>query len=189
MLEHKFALQENEHHRNTYRQSNLFVAKPITVGVILSLLPAYFLIQYGLFYQYRWLYILFLIIIFLWTFRHILIWWRNSYVLTNQRLLIFEHDGLFKHTVIETPLERVLNVSYKTTGVFSAIWQYGNVEVQVVGLVEPIILKHIPDPEYIKDYLWQMHKRVVGKQIAYNAENIDHYQEEIGYTKKNQKLL
>lgn len=186
---HKFALLPEEHLKNTYRQSKLFLTKGFLISFGLIFIPIYFLWQYQLLGQFRQA--IFVLTIFAggWFLREAIIWFRNCYVLTNQRLILFAHDGLFKRTVIETPLERVLNVSYKTTGITSAIFGYGDVEVQVVGLVDPIILKHIPSPAEIKDYLWQMHKRVVTKQVAFDPENIAHSQEEIGYTKKNQKVL
>jgi hypothetical protein len=186
---HKFAHLEDEHLKNIYRQSKLFLFKGFVVPFAILLIPTYFLWQYQLLNQFKRIILLGTIIIGLWFLRNAIIWFRNCYVLTNLRLILFAHEGLFKRTVIETPLERVLNVSYKTTGVMSAIFGYGDVEVQVVGLVEPIILKHIPDPAGIKDYLWQMHKRVVDKPIAFDAGNIAHSQEKIGYTKKNQKVL
>lgn len=186
---HKFALLEGEQIRNTYRQSRLFLFRSILLPIAIIVLPSYFLWKYELINQFRTIIFFSSVVVLLWIFREAIIWSRNRYVLTNHRLILFAHDGLFKHTVVETPLERVLNVSYKTTGVYSAIFRYGDVEVQVVGLVEPIILKHIPDPAAIKDYLWEMHKRVVKRPIAFNADNIDHYQEEVGYTKRNQKIL
>lgn len=189
MLTHKFALLEGEILKNTYRQSVVFLVRYIIIASIIVLLPTYFLWSYGLLSAWRNVSYILLIASGIWLLRHSLIWYRNNYVITNQRLLLFEHDGLFKHTVIETPLERILNVSYKTTGVMSAIWKYGDVEVQVVGLVEPVILKHIADPEYIKDYLWQMHKRNTTKPISFQADKIDHYQEQVGYTKHRQKIL
>lgn len=88
---------------------------------------------------------------------------------------------------METPLERVLNVGYKSKGFISAIFDYGNVEVQVVGLVDSVTLKNIPNPAAIKDYLWEMHKRVIAKPIAFDQDDITHFQEKIGYTKKNKK--
>ncbi len=189
MLTHKFALLENEILKNIYRQSFVFLLRYIIIAAAVVILPTYFLWRYGLLGSWRSISYVLLLFSAIWLIRHFLIWYRNNYVITNQRLLLFEHDGLFKHTVIETPLERILNVSYKTTGVMSAIWGYGDVEVQVVGLVEPVILKHIADPEYIKDYLWQMHKRVATKPIAFQADTIDHYQEQVGYTKHKQKIL
>ncbi len=186
---HKFAQLEDEHLKNVYRQSKLFLFKGFVIPFASLFVPTYFLWKYELLSQFRTIVLLAAIVIGVWFLRNSIIWFRNCYVLTNQRLIVFSHDGLFKRTVIETPLERVLNVSYKTTGVMSAIFGYGDVEVQVVGLVEPIILKHISNPAGIKDYLWEMHKRVVTKPIAFDAENLAHVQEQIGYTKKNQKVL
>ncbi len=189
MLTHKFALLEGEHIRNIYRQSNVFLFKYVFISAVIVLVPTYLLWRYGLLSPYRGVSYILLLATGIWFIREALIWYRNNYIVTNLRLLLFEHDGLFKHTVIETPLERILNVSYKTTGIMSALWAYGDVEVQVVGLVEPVILRHIPDPEYIKDYLWQLHKRVTTKTIAFQPGEIEHYQEQVGYTKKNQKVL
>lgn len=186
---HKFAQLEGEHVKNIYHQSRLFLVRSLLIPALVVCLPTYFLWRYELLGQFRKLIYLLIFVVILWMAREAVIWQRNRYVLTNLRLILFAHDGLFKHTVVETPLERVLNVSYKTTGVYSAIFGYGDVEVQVVGLVEPIILKHIPDPATIKDYLWEMHKRVVGKQIAFDPDNIAQSQEQIGYTKKGQKIL
>ena len=184
---HKFTRLESEQVKNIYRQSKLFLFKSLFFPLLIVGLPTYFLWRYELLSQFKTIVYILLFATAIWFTREAIIWFRNSYVLTNQRL--FSHDGLFKRTVVETPLERVLNVSYKTTGVASAIFGYGDVEVQVVGLVEPIILKHIPDPADIKDYLWEMHKRVVTKSIAFDAGNIAHSQEQIGYTKRNQKIL
>ncbi len=186
---HKFTLLQEEHLKNTYRQSNVFLFKPLMLSLIIVLVPTYFLWRYQLLNQFKIVVLILGIVVGVWFLREAVIWLRNCYVLTNQRLLLFAHDGLFKRTVIETPLERVLNVSYRTTGLISAIFGYGDVEVQVVGLVDPVILRHIPDPATIKDYLWEMHKRVVNKPISFQSDNIAHFQEQVGYTKKNQKLL
>lgn len=186
---HKFSQHEDEHIRNIYRQSRVFLFRPLLMPLLMIGVPTYFLWQYNLLTQFKQIVYIVIVAVLIWFIREAIIWFRNCYVITNQRLILFAHDGLFKHTVIETPLERVLNVSYKTTGVVSAIFGYGDVEVQVVGLVEPIILKHIPNPSAIKDYLWEMHKRVVTKPIAFDAGNIAHSQEDIGYTKRNQKIL
>lgn len=186
---HKFTLLESEHHKSTYRQSQLFIFKPLLIALIIIFVPLYFLWQYGLLSQLSSVVFVLALGAGLWFLRELIIWYKNCYVLTNFRLILFSHDGLFKRTVIETPLERVLNVSYKTTGMISALFDYGDVEVQVVGLVEPVILKHIPEPATIKDYLWEMHKRVATRPISFQAGDISHYQESVGYTKKNQKVL
>ncbi len=103
-------------------------------------------------------------------------------------MLHYGQKGLFDQTVIETPHERVLNVSYKTEGVTSTILGYGDVVVQVVGLMDPIILKNISTPMEIKDYLWEMHKRLAQDKSnnLYADSDATHMQEHVGYSKGKQ---
>ena len=172
---HRFNLLEDEHHRNTYRQSVLFLVEPLLLVIVAIIVPLYFLWRYELLSSFGSIVIIIAVVGFLWFIRDALIWYRNCYVLTNQRLIIFDHEGLLKHAVIETPLERVLNVSFRTTGVLSALFDFGDVEVQVVGLVEPVILKHIPSPADIKDYLWEMHKRINPSPLNLRPQDIPRY--------------
>lgn len=175
---HRFHLLEGEHHKNTYRESMLFLVEPLLLVTVAILLPLYFLWRYDLLSSFGSAVLIIAVIGISWFIRDAMIWYRNSYVITNQRLIIFDHEGLLKHAVIETPLERVLNVSYRTTGVLSALFDFGDVEVQVVGVVEPVILRHIPNPAEIKDYLWELHKRVNPKAINLSVEDIPRYSRE-----------
>ena len=178
-----------EHIRDVYHQSKAVLLKPIGIAVLVLLLSWYFALQYNLVgFAMRLLYA-WSAIILIFAIRELVIWHLNAYYVTNKRLVKVSHDGLFKRTVIETPHERILNVSYKTTGVGSALFRFGDVEVQVVGLVEPIILKHIPHPAAIKDYIWELHRRVVTTQGVFEANDMAHVQERVGYTKKNQRIL
>lgn len=173
---------------NIYRSSQWLLAKPIVLGVASVILPTYFLATYGLWSEYKRVVILWAGLVVLILGRIVVIWFLNRYLITNQRFVKISHAGLFKKIVSETPLERILNVSYKTTGINSALGRFGDVEVQVVGLVEPIILKDISHPSQIKDYLWKLHlSHEPEKQQSRDA--IEHLQEHIGYTKQNQRIL
>ncbi len=182
------ALHEMEHVRDIYHQSIFVLLKPIAITLLLILVPWYFVSQYSA-DSLRRLLMFWSAAVFIYLIRTVVIRQLNSYVVTNKRLLKMSHDGLFKRTVVETPHERILNVSYKTTGLQSVLFRYGDVEVQVVGLVEPIILKDISHPAAIKDYLWQLHTRVATTQGKYDADDIEHVQERVGYTKKDQRIL
>ena len=58
----------------------------------------------------------------------------NYYMLTSRRLLHVYREGLFNKHVNETYLDRILNVSFKTTGFISTIFEYGDVSVKAVGM-------------------------------------------------------
>lgn len=183
----KFALLEDEHVKNIYRQSNIFLIEDSFVPLAAAIIPTIVLWHYGLLGQLKSVIFVLVGAASIWFIKKCILWYLTSYVLTNRRLILFYRAGIFNKTVIETPLERVLNIGYKSKGFISAIFDYGNVEVQVVGLVDSVTLKNIPNPAAIKDYLWEMHKRVIPKPIAFDPEDISHFQEKIGYTKKKSK--
>jgi hypothetical protein len=152
-------------------------------------IPWYFALKYELFVRYRSLLLLWTLIVFIYALREYILWTRRKYIITTNRLIRISHEGLFKKLVMETPLERILNVSYKTTGLWSSLMKYGDVEVQVVGLMEPIILDNIKRPQSVKDYLWHLHQSKTKNKNEYTNEQIAHIQERAGYTKPNQKVL
>lgn len=185
----KVPLHHEEQLLRVYHQTIFVLIKPFLIFLVGILLPTIPLIRYDLFRQYRGLVLLLFIGFFAYLLKHIIIWQLNSYIITTARLIKVSHEGLFKKLVVETPLDRILNVSYKTTGVLSSLFEFGDVEVQVVGLIEPMNLRYINSPAAIKDYLWKAHAEFAGSKSNLSAEKIPHLQEEIGYTKENQRVI
>lgn len=186
----KIALKDMEHVRQIYRQSPYVLVHPLGLSAIAVLVPIYAIIRYDMPGILRTLLLVMIVATIAHAVRAFIIWRLNRYVVTNQRLLNYWQTGLFDQGVIETPHERILNVSYKTEGAVSTILGYGDVVVQVVGLMEPIVLKNISLPMEIKDYLWEMHKRVVQdkRNTVYAESDATSLQEQVGYTKKNQTI-
>jgi hypothetical protein len=112
----------------------------------------------------------------------LLVWKVNVYVLSSKRLIHVAHNSLFKKTVNETPLDRILNVSFKTTGLFSTLFRYGDVLVQIVGLDQPLVLRDVPHPSIVKDYIWKIHLDYGGDQkITYTQPEIAPVDKNIPY--------
>ena len=185
----KVVLHPEEEVLASYHQTFFVLHKPITLTLAAIIIPIIPLVRYGLFNQYRGLVVLWSIVFIGYFLKEFLIWHLNTYVITSQRLMKISHEGLFKRLVMETPLDRILNVSYKTTGIASSLIGYGDVEVQVVGLVEPINLKSINEPSEIKDYLWKAHIDSAKNSSQFTEQKISHIQEQQGYTKHNQRIL
>jgi uncharacterized membrane protein YdbT with pleckstrin-like domain len=186
---HRITLHEGEEILEKHRQTALVLLPSVLVTAVVGLYAFYFLAKYSLVQEFLKLTLFFFFIIVLFVARKVLVWWLNEYLITNQRLIRISHEGLFKKLVVETPLERILNVSFKTTGFWSSMLSYGDVEVQVVGLMEPVLLRHIAEPAHIKDYLWQLHQSKAKEPHSFEAKEIPHVQERLGYTKENQKIL
>jgi hypothetical protein len=185
----KINFHTDEQHLNTYHATEMVLVKPVLIILAALYIPWFFALKYDVALQYKTWFILWTLIVLGYGVRSYLIWSLNRYVITSKRLVRLLHQGIFRRVVMETPLERILNISFKTTGLWSSLFKFGDVEVQVVGLIEPIILKSIKHPQQVKDYLWQLHQKSMNTQSAYTNEHIAHLQEEAGYTKRNQKVL
>ena len=181
------ALKENERIRQIYRQSPWVLLHATIITVALGFILGSLLWKFSASGPLRIVLTVGLIAVLLHFLKVIIIWRLNQYVVTNQRLLHYGQKGLFDQLVVETPHERILNVSYKTEGMVSRIVGYGDVVVQVVGLMEPIVLRNIDQPMEIKDYLWEMHKRLAKDKgdAVYGNADATHIQEQVGYTKNN----
>ncbi len=183
----KISLKENERIRQVYRQSPWVLVHPVGLPFIVLALLGYLAFRFSIQGPLRFIMLGVIVLLILHALKLYIIWRLNQYVITNQRILHYSQKGLFDQTVTETPHERVLNVSYKTEGIISRLIGYGDVVVQVVGLMEPIILKNIDEPMEIKDYLWEMHKRIAQDKgnTVYQDSDATTIQEHVGYTKRN----
>jgi hypothetical protein len=130
---HGILLQDGEHLKQRFRQTKFVLLGPGVLASLMLYIPWSVTIKYGVredFATVLWIYSFLVLGYFS---RAYALWFRIRYIITSARLIKISHEGLFKKIVIETPLDRILNVSYKTTGFFSSLLRYGNVEVQVVG--------------------------------------------------------
>lgn len=167
----KLNLQDQEHIKAIHRQSILFMWEPMIVAVLAILVPWFILAYYDLAYDWRYL----IYILALGTgavyFHHFVIWLRTRYVITNKRVMVYYYHTLFKKTVSDTPLERIISVGYKTTGLISSLFRYGNVEIQIIGVAEPMVMKHVSNPAAVKDLVWDLHMRVVQDNPSFSINS------------------
>lgn len=154
-----FNLLENEKLVSVYRQTEATLFKPVLIIFVLIYFPWYFLLKYELAGAYIRLLFFWTLLVLIYAVRKYLLWLLNVYLLTDKRLVIVNYRGLFAKKVVESPLGRILNVSFSSKGFWQTLFQLGSVEVQVAGLHEPMILKNIAHPSELKDTLWKAHNR------------------------------
>jgi hypothetical protein len=75
---------------------------------------------------------------------------------------------------VETPLERILNVSFQIKGFWQSLFRFGTVEVQAAGLTNPLTLKNVSQPDKVKDFLWKVHNQHSGGDILTQNLEIKH---------------
>jgi len=157
----KINLKDREEILQSFRGSRWLLLKPAIISIVAIWIPLYFFFGYGLYPKFVLVAIIWVLIWLAYFNRKFTPWILKHYIITNQRVIIVFYENIFKRNVLETPLDRILNVSYKNTGFLSSFMNFGNVEIQAVGLAEimkSLNLENIARPEIIKDYLWQIHE-------------------------------
>lgn len=93
------------------------------------------------------LYSLFVLALF---FTQFVDYYLDVWVVTNERIIDIQQQGLFKRTVSEVDLDRVQDASSNLQGVFSTFFNYGDVEVQSAGAESKFSFKDIPKPHEVR---------------------------------------
>ena len=159
----KFNLQPGENVLITYRQAEIVLVKPVLMVFVLIYAPWAFLIKYGLLQQSSRILMLWTALIILYALYRYLLWLINAYIITDKRLISVHYLSLVHKVVLETPLDRIQNISFETKGLWRSILKVGNVVVQVASLNQPMVLKNLKNPDAVKDFLWKVHSRPRGQ--------------------------
>jgi hypothetical protein len=162
---YKNLLRENEEMLEIYRSHEVTLFWPVLKAFVLLFIPWFFAVSYGVTGALHALVVLYTVAVSAWLGWKFVLWYLNVYIITTTRFIEVQRQELFQKEVLETPLERILNVSFRTTGLLSTVFGYGDVLVQVVGLDQPIDLEDVPNPAAVKDFLWQMHQEHGGADM------------------------
>ena len=158
----KFDLLPDEKVVNIYRQTEAVLFKPVLIIFALIYFPWYFLIKYELVSNFERLLLFWTFLVLIYGIHTYLVWLLNAYIVTDKRLINIAHKSIINKRVVETPLERILNVSFQIKGVWQSLFKFGTVEVQAAGLSDPLSLKNVSQPDKVKDFLWKIHNQHQG---------------------------
>jgi membrane protein YdbS with pleckstrin-like domain len=150
-------LQPNEKLFKIYRQTEWALAKTVLVIFVLIYSPVFLLAQNELLAEFGKILMFWIFLVLLYGIYKYVLWLVNSYVVTDKRLISVRYRTLFKKQVLECPLPRISNVSFSTSGLFSSLLNFGDVEVKAAGLDRPLMFSRLRHPEQVKDFLWALH--------------------------------
>lgn len=171
----KIDLFENEKVANIYRQAEIVLLKPVLVIFLLIYIPWFFFLKYEIAASYSRLLFFWTIFVALYGVHHYFLWLLNVYLVTDRRVIKVKYKNVFNKQVLESPLDRILNISFSVKGFWAALFSFGNVEVQVTGLPEPMELKNVSHPEKVKNFLWKTYQTYSGaKTQTDNFEAAQH---------------
>jgi hypothetical protein len=80
-------------------------------------------------------------------------WFYGVNIVTDQRIVDVDFNNVLYHKVSEAQLERIEDVSHAPAGLFSAIFDYGDVYIQTASSKPEFDFNKVPKPREIQDTL------------------------------------
>lgn len=141
----------------------------IALAVFWFVYPDYFSGIYGhLFILVAPAYALFILGVLLYGF---IDYYLDIYIVTNERIIDIEQNGLFKRGIAELHLHQLQDVSAKVEGFFPTMMHYGNIYIQTAGERENFFFKSIPNPYRVSKLIIDLHEAQLESTIE-TAEEV-----------------
>lgn len=80
-------------------------------------------------------------------------WFYTVNIITDERVLDVNFTNILFHQFVDAQLERIEEVSHKPVGIFSSIFDYGDVFIQTAGAKPEIVFNSVPRPRDVHDTL------------------------------------
>lgn len=80
----------------------------------------------------------------------------DTWIVTNERIINIEQEGLFHRTASELDLAAVQDTTAEIRGILQTVLTYGNVFVQTAGEKGRFHFKNIDNPEHVKEKVTQL---------------------------------
>ncbi len=156
-----FKAREGENLVQIFRQTSVFLSQYIIIALAALIIPWAFLAKYELDAKFRRILLLWAILIIILVFRKCILWLLNCYVITDKRVIRFNYIGIFHRQILEANLDKIINVNLESKGVQAWIFSYGNVNLQLIGINEPLVLRRVKKPQEVKDLIGKLIPRPI----------------------------
>ncbi|MFA7662576.1 MAG: hypothetical protein WCX88_01530 [Patescibacteria group bacterium] len=170
-------LKDDEEIIQEVRQHLIVFGWPMIISLMLFLVP--FFLLYPLFGLGEWGVAIFGLMLILGIFLAIktfVIWYGNSTVLTNKRIIFFSKRGLLDKKILNVELEVIDDVILHTQGFLATVLKYDNLKLTIVrqSVVKKKWLYCIPDGASFREKILEMVKISKEKKepVLYTAESI-----------------
>jgi len=80
----------------------------------------------------------------------------DLWVLTNDRLLNVEQEGVFSRTVSELDLYKIQDTTSEVKGILPSLFGYGTIYIQTASEKERFVLKQVPNPHEVRRLIMNM---------------------------------
>ena len=94
--------------------------------------------------------------IWLFAFLEFTDYYLDTWIITNERIINIEQEGLFNRTASELDLAAVQDTTAEIRGVLQTLFTYGQVYVQTAGEKGHFHFKNIDNPEHVKELITRL---------------------------------
>ncbi|MBI4435391.1 PH domain-containing protein [Candidatus Uhrbacteria bacterium] len=94
--------------------------------------------------------------IWLFAFLEFTDYYLDTWIITNERIINIEQEGLFNRTASELDLAAVQDTTAEIRGILQTIFTYGQVYVQTAGEKGRFHFKNIDNPEHVKELVTRL---------------------------------
>ncbi len=105
-----------------------------------------------------------------WFVRTWRLWYYSILVLTDQRLIVLDQQGMFDRSVSQTNLDKINDVSYRKKGVLQTACNYGSLAIQVSSSADKLILKNLRKPALLQQEIFDLQSEYVDDPVTEFSE-------------------
>ena len=100
-----------------------------------------------------------------------LTWYLDKYIITNQRIIDIDQQGLFRRKVSEVELSRIQNITHLIAGIIPTMLNFGTVVIQSAG-ANDLTLDAVANPPMIQEEVAGLVKEATADQPVTAADLI-----------------
>ncbi|MBP9686679.1 MAG: PH domain-containing protein [Candidatus Doudnabacteria bacterium] len=167
---HNLILQPGEEIILRFRRSSAVLVPAALLTLALFAVPVWYGLRYSVMDTIIRLYPVWGFVVGVWFLHRYFLWFREVYTVSTHRFVKVSHESIFQRVITETALDRILNVSLRTTGPWSMFAGFGDIELQVVGRVDPLVIRSVARPAEVKEFLWRLHEQSLAQSRGHGMQ-------------------
>jgi hypothetical protein len=103
--------------------------------------------------------------------RSFLLWHGTVFLITNQRVVDIDRQGMFRWVVSDVTYDNMADISYETAGPLQALFRAGNVQVMTVSGSQTIEAHFVPRPGQVRELIVVETGRGASKEGSADGED------------------
>lgn len=101
---------------------------------------------------------LYMLVVLLLGFNHFFNWFFDIWVVTNERIIDVDQEGVFSKKIGELELHKIQDVLAESHGVLATVFGYGKIMVQTAGAKTEFAFDGIPKPYNVAKHILELAK-------------------------------